>query len=223
MIDLICHGVVPHTYLDEWVKSEEKRLNRETTQLQFRNPNYGTQNHVFTLEDKNGEFYRRFVWQMDYYHYSYHHALDYREGCYHCKFANTKRVSDITLGDFAGLGKIEPFEFEKENVSCVMINSQKGEALFKEMIARGLITAIKRPKEEAFLYERQLREPSRPHSRRGIFVKEYVKTQSFLTSAAKALWPDKVKYYIRVCCGFDLVKALVPKALKKKLKRILVK
>ena len=42
-----------------------------------------------------------------------------RPNCFQCDYAKTERIGDITIGDFIGLGKSIPFEYEKENVSFV--------------------------------------------------------------------------------------------------------
>ena len=55
----------------------------------------------------------------------------YRESCYNCRFPSEKRQGDITLGDYWGiktellkkLGDIDP----DLGVSCLLVNTQKGE------------------------------------------------------------------------------------------------
>jgi hypothetical protein len=56
----------------------------------------------------------------------------FREVCYSCPFASEQRVGDITLGDFWNV-EVLPDKFgSNRRVSVAVINSGKGEALFKE-------------------------------------------------------------------------------------------
>ena len=53
-----------------------------------------------------------------------------RPSCVECDFKGTKRVADITLADFWGIGKVCPAFPRQEGVSMVMINSLKGKKLW---------------------------------------------------------------------------------------------
>ena len=59
-------------------------------------------------------------------------GYSFRENCYNCKYASTKRIGDITLGDFWGLGTQVATKLCLNNgVSMVMINTEKGRSLFE--------------------------------------------------------------------------------------------
>lgn len=218
-IDLICHGIVPSMYLIEWIKQCEKKFHRHAEAVCFRNPVYETQNHAFTLADKKGEFYKKYVWEHDSYHFSYHHALDYRESCYRCLFASRSREGDLTLGDFSGLGKVTSFDGEVQNVSCILVNTDKGEKLIKMLEDEGSIIGVERPSKEAFLYETQLNRPSIPHKKRDKFLKYYQETKKFSYSVDKALKSEKVIYKVKCICGVYKIKSMIPGKIKYKLKK----
>ena len=55
----------------------------------------------------------------------------FRPSCHNCCFANTKRVADITLGDFWGIEKHSPSFNDNRGVSLVLVNTPKGKALFE--------------------------------------------------------------------------------------------
>ena len=55
-----------------------------------------------------------------------------REACYHCKFSSIKRTSDITIGDFWGIEKIDPNFANMKGTSVVLIHTQKGKKLFEQ-------------------------------------------------------------------------------------------
>ena len=54
-----------------------------------------------------------------------------RPCCEHCRYTLKSRVGDITIGDYWGLGGLEPFPYpKKKGVSVVLCNSPKGEDYF---------------------------------------------------------------------------------------------
>jgi len=58
-----------------------------------------------------------------------------RPSCYNCKYCSTNRFGDITLGDFWGIGKIDQSMFDKDGNSMVLVNSSRGEMLWKKISA----------------------------------------------------------------------------------------
>lgn len=56
-----------------------------------------------------------------------------RPCCYDCKFKGLPRIADITLADFWGLENISDFAKDNLGTSLVLINSEKGKALFEQI------------------------------------------------------------------------------------------
>lgn len=191
-VDIICHGMPPATYLEQHIKSIEDKKKEYTCQLFFRDPKYYTYTFTFTLKNNNGkEFYNKKVLTRDNYQLGYHRALIYRENCYSCNYAREERISDLTIGDFSGLGRFAPFEYDKHNVSCILENTDKGSALLKKL--NGALSMFERPACEAFEVEKQLKSPSVKHSRRSIFEKVYRKTRYYELASNIALKEEKKK------------------------------
>lgn len=191
-VDIICHGMPPATYLEQHIKSIEGKKKEYTCQLFFRDPKYYTYTYTFTLKNNNGkEFYNKKVLTHDNYQLGYHRALIYRENCYSCNYAREERISDLTIGDFSGLGRFAPFEYDKHNVSCILENTDKGSALLKKL--NGALSMFERPACEAFEVEKQLKSPSVKHSRRSIFEKVYRKTRNYELASNIALKEEKKK------------------------------
>lgn len=61
----------------------------------------------------------------------FHSHLILRPSCYNCPFTKATRPSDITIGDFWGIEKCLNDFRDKQGVSVVLINSDKGEYLYK--------------------------------------------------------------------------------------------
>ena len=88
------------------IQSLEKMIGEKANRMSFRSPEKGTENYFFTLYNNRDEIiYAKRSIDGDSYNIGFHRAISYRENCYHCRFACPERVSDITLGDYHGLGK----------------------------------------------------------------------------------------------------------------------
>lgn len=189
-VDIICHGMPPAAYLQQHIEQIEKNKKEQTSKLSFRDPKYGTCNFTFTLKNKNGkEFYKKKVLSRDNYQLGYHKALIYRESCYSCSYARRERISDITIGDFSGLGRFAPFAYSRRNVSCILQNTNKGADILTEI--QSSVSTYERPAEEAFEVEKQLKAPSEKHSERLIFEKAYRKAKNYEYASNLALKKEK--------------------------------
>ena len=191
-VDIICHGMPSATYLEQHIKSIEDKKKEYTHQLFFRDPKYYTYTFTFTLKNIKGkEFYNKKVLTRDNYQLGYHRALIYRENCYSCNYARKERISDLTIGDFSGLGRFAPFEYDKHNVSCILENTDKGAALLKKL--KGVLLMYERPACEAFEVEKQLKSPSAKHNGRYCFEQVYNKTHDYVKASNAALKDEKSK------------------------------
>ena len=184
-VDIVCHGVVPDSCLRQHIDLIENETKRKTSHIYFRNPEFETYTYNFTLGDHEGLFYKKEVFEDDVYQLGYHKALIYRENCYHCQYAQQKRIGDLTICDFSAIGQLIPVKYDRMNVSCVLINTDKGEKMLGQLDGR--LFSEQRPRKEAFDYEPQLNHPYEKHPGRKIFVSEYIRTHSFDNAASKAL------------------------------------
>jgi hypothetical protein len=104
-----------------------------------------------------------------------------------------KRVGDITLSDFSGLGKLSPYNNTKQSVSCVVLSSAKGYQLFGKLIEKGMVVSERRPADEAFHYDKMFQHPTIPHKERQAFKDAYIKSADFESSAQVALHNDLIR------------------------------
>ncbi|RJV94675.1 Coenzyme F420 hydrogenase/dehydrogenase, beta subunit C-terminal domain [Faecalibacterium sp. AM43-5AT] len=78
-----------------------------------------------------------------YYHYFLSGEI-YRDCCYQCPYAQRQRVGDITIGDYWGVQKYDPQLLveqggtinSKEGVSCLLINTERGQHLVEKYGAK---------------------------------------------------------------------------------------
>lgn len=132
LVDILCHGVASPAVWKDYVKSLEYKEGKRIIRCFPRNPQFGWYNNVdtFTFEDGsqyNSDYFTGFV---------YHKWITQRWSCKVCPFTSLNRISDITIGDAWGYGKVAP-EFDKEDLGCsiVLINTEKGRVLFKSASA----------------------------------------------------------------------------------------
>jgi len=161
LVDVVCHGVTPYSYLRQHIEALENAWGEKTAHMSFRDAVIGTPLFVFTLYNhQDNRFYAKRTKDGDTYQYGYHRMISYRENCYHCIYANMQRVSDITLSDYKGLGKMAPCDFTQQKVSSVLVHSERGAEFIRKLITEGRIFAEERPLMEPIQGDLQLQHPS---------------------------------------------------------------
>lgn len=165
-VDLVCHGVPPIKYLKEYLKY----INiTNVDKITFR----GENNRHFTGYSKGNIIYKKHS-KEDIYYKAFLEGILCRESCYNCNYARKERVSDITIGDFWGLGKEIPFNYSIENgVSLIMVNTQNGKKFINQI--SDYLFLEKRTLEEAIKENLQLQKPIKEGEKRLIFKQLYKK------------------------------------------------
>lgn len=188
--DIICHGVPPMKYVKEHIDKIKKKINTNITDLTFR----GRNDFRFALYSNDKCVYSRSR-EWDLYFRGFLKGLFYRDSCYTCDYANNKRVSDITIGDFWGIGMKKTFNNkDKARISVALTNTEKGEKYLLNLSDE--IFLEKRDVMEAVEGNAQLRKPSIKHYNHDKFMKDYVK-YGFEKAAAKSLNKERIKSAIK--------------------------
>lgn len=149
-VDLICHGVPPSQYLQEYVKKVKKR---ETKEITFRGIKdfsficYGAQNQIIYEKTQFEDVYLK----------SYLKGITYKENCYHCSFACKDRTGDLTVGDFWGIDRESMLNKFEGKISLVLKNTPKGEDLLN--LIKKNCWFEERILEEAIIENKQLSHP----------------------------------------------------------------
>lgn len=164
MVDIICHGVPPIKLVREHLS---KFCNIEDiTKVTFRD----NENYRLSAFRSNKLLYSK-PFPKDSYMYGFMYGLFYRPSCYECRYANNLRVSDITIGDFWGLGKTKPVSYPTKKVSVVIPNTAKGIKMLSE--CHDYLFLEERDSEEAIAGNTQLQRPSKKHKYYNLFRKIY--------------------------------------------------
>lgn len=191
-VDFICHGVPSQKILSDYLKWIQEKKHKEITEISFRTP-YGVE---MTLKAKNQIIWKRKI-NEDYYLNAFNNGLLHNEACYECRYAQEKRASDLTVGDFWGIGKKEPFAHPGRKVSVVTVNTQKGVELLNKCDS---LMMVERSYEEATKGNTQLRHPSFRHEKRELFWQVYRDVgieQAFIHTiyqeVSRTYWKNTVK------------------------------
>lgn len=126
-LDLICHGVpsshIWQTYLTDEVKFKPRYIN-------FRDKYYGWKDSSLRINNDT-EIIEKFT--SNKYIIIYLSNLNLRPSCYYCPTKKGKSQSDITIGDFWGIEKIDPTIDDNKGVSLVLINNEHGKSIIYEI------------------------------------------------------------------------------------------
>ncbi len=142
-VDLICHGVPSQKILFDYLQA--KGINKQLIDsVRFRE-----QGGCFLSVRENNKVVYRKPEHKDLYFIAFNDNLCFRNSCFTCRYAQSNRCSDLTIGDFWGLGKSEPFRYQTNgNVSVILVNSAKGEEFLAEcnsdmnLVERSLTEAV---------------------------------------------------------------------------------
>jgi len=128
-IDLICHDVPSQSFFDGYLNYLSKEAKSKVIGFQFRDKRYGTRYIGKALLEKGKKIK---IYPVKSYYYNYFlKGYIFRESCYICPYADSKREGDITLGDYWGIERYHPEIASKDGSSVILVNTKKGEQLLE--------------------------------------------------------------------------------------------
>lgn len=183
-IDLICHGVPSQQVLFEYIESLGIKRD-EVSVVAFRE----AKGSYLTIKSSGRSVYHKNECK-DLYYMAFNDNLCFRDSCFTCRYSAPERVGDLTIGDFWGLGKQEPFNYTPHgHVSVVLVNNSKGELLMKSCSDK--YEAVERSLDEAVAGNHNLKSPSvAPNAEKFHFLYGKVSIQKALK---KCLWKRRMK------------------------------
>lgn len=165
--DLICHGMPPGKYLQEYIQRLCPNLCARKTEILFRSQC----NYNFSIITDGNVRYNTEA-SLDPYYFAFIKMLTPRNSCYNCQYATAQRMGDITLGDFWGLQRQSLHHPAlPNNISVVFINTPRGTELWNQI--ENSVISEEREISEAIQGNANLRAPSSPSPRREIFCRAY--------------------------------------------------
>lgn len=168
LVDIVCHGV-PSPYIwKDYIAYLEKKYKDSICQVNFRDKQlFGWTAHHETFKFSNIEGKKLVSKSFKYLFYK--HVM-LRLSCGVCPYTNTRRPSDITIGDFWGWEKTDPnINTDDKGVSLILINTKKGSMIF-DSIKSQMITI---PAKLEDCLQPNLQHPSAIHPKRMQFEHDY--------------------------------------------------
>ena len=132
LVDIICHGIPSPGIFEKHISFCEKIKGKKVKQYLFRGVSNGGRNNVQTIIYEDGEVDYDSKYIKIYFNLFNENKI-LRKSCFECPYACSDREGDITIGDFWGIEKIAPDFADKNGVSAVLINTQRGEDLFNKV------------------------------------------------------------------------------------------
>lgn len=210
-VDIVCHGVGSQAYFDKYMDYARERYGKIKA-LRFRSKEYAgwSCGGVVVVVVDSSDCLKKIPYRdFDNYYYSYFLSGDiYRKSCYSCKYANTNRVGDFTLGDYWGVEALNLPLQTKNGCSLLLVNNRHAMLLLDEIES---LDRVETTVEQAAHCNKQLNAPSKlmdsRQNRIGEYEsmsgqqiqKEYLKNhrKTVVKGQLKALMPYKLKLLIR--------------------------
>lgn len=140
LIDFICLGVNSPMVYQKYLEALSLRYRSKVERVWFKYKKYGWEQFCTRVDFKNKKSYVKDRYSDLFMRGYIQKSLYLRPTCYSCPFKGFPRFSDLTLGDFWGVGKVFPEIDKTYGVSAVCVNSTKGEQLIaaiqKKLILR---------------------------------------------------------------------------------------
>ncbi len=213
-VDLICHGVPSNKAFRDYLKFFEKKKNIKVKKFSFRDKSIGWGKNGSIISEDNYKF--KLYETAESYLYYFANSLILRKNCYSCKYADSHRTGDITIGDFWGLEKEYPELLgknkidESKGVSVIIANTDKGIDFIKKN--RNLFDLYKSSFEKAAKGNTQLNRPSRYDTKRETILELYA------DKGWKAV-DERFNKNIGIRKYAGVLKSMIPARVKRTIKR----
>jgi coenzyme F420-reducing hydrogenase beta subunit len=170
-VDLICHGTPSPKLFADYIACLESKYQKKVAGFYFRSKvagwgftqqvlfNDGSEDHTSPLSQAFKELFLA--------------NICLRPACHRCKYASTKRTSDITLSDFKGIQNLHPDFADPLGVSAMILNTEKGYALYQKI--KENIHSVASNMDELSAKQLNLKQPTPAHPKRDEFWSEYRK------------------------------------------------
>ncbi len=131
LVDLLCHGVPSPRVFSEYINFVQTKRNKKVVC------------YLSRAKDKKFKFNERIEFAdgsreiktmlSEIYNNVFYSNNALRQSCYNCKYTGLPRYSDITIADFWGIEDICPDFYDKNGISLVILNSEKGMSVFENV------------------------------------------------------------------------------------------
>ena len=203
-IDIVCHGVPSPLLFDVYCRTEERKQNAPITQYRFRDKQKGWGMRI-SYEVNHQKKYRNGY--LDPYMHHFLLGNTYRESCYQCPYAQSARISDMTIGDYWGILQEHPDFYHGNGISLLLIHTPKGRALLEKTPLHTLASTFAQMSRHNV---NLLRPTTRPQVRGTIY-------HGIQTLSPSVFVRQRLKIHY---CSKAVIKSCIPSWVKKGIQRI---
>ena len=126
LCDFICRGVNSPKAYRAYLDMLMKQHGASVTEVQFKNKDFGWNCFHTKVTFSDGSVHALDRYRDPYMQAYLKYNLIIRPCCHVCMFKGDFRNTDITLGDFWGVGKFDPTLDDDKGTSVVIVNTEKG-------------------------------------------------------------------------------------------------
>lgn len=129
-VEVICHGTPSPLLWKKYLEYQEKKYGSTPKSIAFRKKTYGYHSGTMEIVFESGKKYTGSA-RVDYMLKSFFSEIASRYSCYTCIHKGNERSADISIYDCWNANKlIENFTDDDKGYTNVLINTEKGKALF---------------------------------------------------------------------------------------------
>ena len=125
--EIVCHSNPSPKVFEMYIKNREEQNGKEIKLMYFRSKNKEMKNGPY-IEFTDGKIKSDKTFNK-----AFNDMLISRPSCSQCKFCDTNRQADITIGDFWGIENIFPEFVDNDAISLLTINTARGNEIFQEI------------------------------------------------------------------------------------------
>lgn len=133
---VVCEGVPSPKVWKKYVKYLEEYNKSKLVNVQFRNKEIGWEPPVMKKVFQNGRIKSCLTYSTDLYGKAFLQGMYYRKTCNHCQYKLSGYNADIIVGDLWGADKSIIKESNNKGISAILINTERGEALFEQIASQ---------------------------------------------------------------------------------------
>ena len=145
-VDIICHGVPSPAFYRSYMEWLEKEYGSPVTEYSFRSKKISWRGSSSYAKLENGQELKNDKKLCAFMNVYYSDNIT-RESCYSCPYTSKDRVGDLTISDYWGLENLDKSFEDTLGVSMILINTEKGRALFEKTEGERIVGSIEAAKQ----------------------------------------------------------------------------
>ncbi len=194
-VDLICHGVPTELLFEKYKEYIERTNNSKIISFKFRSKKKGVMSSEYCIELNNGKEIREAL-NKNQYSLTYNSLIAHMPSCNSCPYTSLQRVSDITIGDFWGIEKVDPNAVNPRGTSLIFVNSDKGQRIIAAV--KSELELFDEKGEDAQRFNPPLRHSTPKHPMSEKFMRELAEKPFELVYKKYIYWGNKWMLFYRL-------------------------